>query len=114
MATFGNDQFTAQHQRPGPPIRPLEPACARLIEIPSLNSDLFACETLGEQGVYRRRLGQIGKEPADPCEQPISVNAAVPIKAAEEDRMHLPRDIYVAVRFHDMVCLVRIFARDMA
>ena len=52
-------------------------------------------------------------KPQRPHQQPIAVHAAVPVEAAEEDRMQRARPEHVLGAFHDMVELVRIFAGDV-
>ena len=103
-----------EREQPGPAIGPLEPAGIGAVEIGELAGDLARRQHLVDQRLDPRAGRQVGEKPGDAQQQPPAVDAAVPVEAAEEDRMKRARPGNVLRPVQDMVELVRIFAADMA
>ncbi len=103
-----------EREQPGPAIRTLERAGISAIEIGKLAFDPGRDQHLVEQGFDPRGDLEARKQPPGTQQQPIAVDAAVPVEAAEEDRMQRARPERVLGPLHDMVELVRKFAGDVA
>jgi hypothetical protein len=58
--------------------------------------------------------GNVGKAVDEPRDQPVSVNARVPVEAAVEDWMEGARALGIGGAAHHVVELVRVFARQVA
>src|SRR4029079_15236077 len=106
--------FEVEVKQPGPAVRPLEPAAQRTIEIGALRLYLLRGEAIVRDANDRVGFGNIGKQAPQRQQRPPSVDAAVPIEAAEEDRMQHSRRLRVRVAFQHMIELVRIFSGDVA
>src|SRR3954447_5417713 len=107
-------RFEVQLEQPPPAVRPLEPAAQRPIEIGELGSVFFVSECLIREGRDRVRLLNLREQSPQRQQGPPAVDAAVPIEAAEEDRVELAWREHVLIAGKHMIELVRIFARDVA
>ena len=67
-----------------------------------------------EESPDRARLGKIGKAPEEAGQQPVSVDARVPVETAVKNRAEPGRRLRVARPLQNMAGLVRIFASHMA
>ncbi len=101
-------------QQPGPAVRPLEPPAQRPVQIGQLNAHLLRREAAVGELLDRPRFVRIREQPPQRQQRPPAVHAAVPVEAAEEDRVQHMRRQRILVRPEHMVELVRIFLPHMA
>ena len=106
-------QFRRQHEKPSPAIGPLESGAQRARKIGKFSGDLFGHESVVEQSRNVPCPRHFGKQPAQPCQHPIAVHAAVPIEAAEENRMKLARRACIVRSAQHMIEFVGVFFDDM-
>ena len=103
-------QGVLQGQQPGPAVGALEPSAQRTVEIGELAGDLFGSERLVREP--RNLFARI--ESVERQQGPPAVDAAVPVEAAEKDRVERAWRTQILVAEQDMVELVRKFPGHMA
>jgi hypothetical protein len=84
-------QFGLQHQVPGPAIGALEASAFGPSQIGDLGGDLVLGEGVVEQGDDGLGLVHLGAGAQQGGQQPVAVDAGVPVEAAEEDRVQVAR-----------------------
>ena len=85
----------------------------RPVEIGQLGGDLLRREGRIRQRVDRARLDHVRIHPPQRQQRPPAVDTAVPVEAAEEDRVEIARSARILIARQHMIELVRIFARDV-
>ncbi len=107
-------RLAMEREQPAPAVRPLEAAGISAVEIGELARNVAGRQHLLRQRLDLPRLGQLGKQPSHAQHQPPAMDAAVPVEAAEEDRVQVAGAEHVLRPFHHMIELMRIFASDVA
>src|SRR5207253_3414390 len=108
--TLVSIQLGKKHQKPGPPIRPLERRAQRACEI----ADFAFCFHRGQLSIEQLLdlpcFAQLRKESQQSRQQPVSVDARMPVEAAEENRMQLPWRSQICALVKYMIELVWVLA----
>ena len=80
----------------------------------SKGNGIVLSEGLVCESGYRHNFRNLRERPPQRQQRPPTVDAAVPVEAAVEDRVERRRQLHVLGPDHDMVELVRPFAAEMA
>jgi hypothetical protein len=106
-------RFQVKSEQPCLAVGPLETAAERPLEIAEFAGDLLLREAIRCQIGDRVALGDRREQPPHGQQRPPAVDAAMPVEAAVEDWVKLPRRQRIVVAEQHVVELVRIFLPHM-
>ena len=107
-------EFGLQREQPAPAIGPLEAARGGAGEVSDFGGDVGGRHRFGKQRADARRGCEIRIAAQDAGEQPVAMDAGMPVERAEIDGVCGAWADHVVRARHHVVHLVRILARDMA
>src|SRR6185312_1346219 len=106
-------RFQVELEQPRPAVGTLEPPARRAVQISEFNPHLLRREAPVRQLLDRPGFRNGREQAAQGQERPPAVHAAVPVEAAEEDRVQDTRRQRVRIGGQHMIELVRIFPGHM-
>ncbi len=107
-------KLASKREQPRPAVRTFETPCLWTLQVGDFRGDIGIGEMRVDQRANVRGFRQRGEAVDKPRDQPVSVNARVPVEAAVEDGVKGARALCIGGAAHYVVKLVRVFARQVA